>query len=95
MEEDKSNPPTKDKPEQGRPQWLPFWFYPSCWIITAIRGYQLFISPMLGANCRYTPTCSQYFILAVKKYGVIRGSLKGIWRICRCHPFCKGGEDYP
>ena len=64
-------------------------------LILPVRFYQLAISPMLGPNCRYTPTCSQYFILAVKKYGPLRGFLKGVWRILRCHPFCRGGEDWP
>ena len=64
-------------------------------LILPVRFYQRAISPMLGPNCRYTPTCSQYFILAVQKYGPLRGLLKGVWRILRCHPFCKGGEDWP
>jgi len=64
-------------------------------LIFAVRQYQIFISPWLGQNCRFRPTCSSYFIEAVKKYGAIRGSLKGAWRICRCHPFCDGGYDPP
>ena len=64
-------------------------------LILPVRFYQRAISPMLGPNCRYTPTCSQYFILAVQKYGPLRGMFKGVWRILRCHPFCKGGEDWP
>lgn len=58
-----------------------------------IKFYQSFISPLLPDSCRYTPTCSQYGIEAVKKYG----PLKGLWltfkRILRCNPFCKGGYD--
>ena len=64
-------------------------------LIFPVRVYQLFISPLIGPCCRFQPTCSQYFIEAVQKYGVIRGSLKGIWRILRCNPFCKGGYDPP
>ena len=64
-------------------------------LILMVRFYQKGISPMIGPHCRFTPTCSQYFILAVEKYGPVRGSLKGIFRILRCHPFCKGGEDSP
>jgi putative membrane protein insertion efficiency factor len=45
--------------------------------------------------CIYRPSCSQYFIEAVKKYGAIRGGFKGVKRICRCHPWGKGGEDLP
>jgi len=64
-------------------------------IIKLIRGYQLLISPWLGQNCRYTPTCSQYFIEAVKKYGILKGSYRGVLRILRCHPFSRGGHDPP
>ena len=68
---------------------------PSYLLVFCVRQYQIFISPWLGPNCRFSPTCSSYFIQAVKKYGAVRGSLKGIWRICRCHPFCEGGYDPP
>ncbi|MDG1874600.1 MAG: membrane protein insertion efficiency factor YidD [Mariniblastus sp.] len=64
-------------------------------MIMAVRMYQVCISPMLGSNCRYQPTCSAYFIEAVRKYGAIRGGWKGTCRICRCHPFCEGGYDPP
>lgn len=64
-------------------------------IIGVVRFYQLFIGPMLGANCRFTPSCSQYMIEAVQKYGAIRGSWKGVRRICRCHPYHPGGYDPP
>ena len=64
-------------------------------VIGSIRIYQRWLSPMLGKNCRFTPTCSSYFIQAVEKYGLIRGSLKGVWRICRCNPFVPGGYDPP
>jgi putative membrane protein insertion efficiency factor len=68
---------------------------PAAVLIALVRMYQICISPMFGPMCRYTPTCSSYFIQAVEKYGAVRGSLKGLWRICRCHPFCKGGHDPP
>lgn len=64
-------------------------------LISLVRFYQRAISPLLGANCRFMPTCSQYMIEAIQKYGVIRGVLKGTWRICRCHPFTPGGYDPP
>ena len=64
-------------------------------LIWPVRFYQAAISPMLGPKCRYTPTCSEYFILAVKKYGPFRGALKGIWRMLRCNPFSAGGTDWP
>ena len=69
---------------------LPKWI-----LIGAVRCYQLGISPLLGASCRFTPTCSSYFIQSVQKYGALRGSLKGVRRICRCHPFHPGGYDPP
>lgn len=71
------------------------WQLPSYVLILAVRFYQLFIGPLLGKNCRYEPSCSNYFIQAVKKYGAIRGSLKGVFRICRCHPWHPGGYDPP
>ena len=64
-------------------------------IVKAVRFYQLAISPLLGKNCRFSPTCSQYCIQAVQKYGVAKGLLKTAWRILRCNPFCKGGWDPP
>ena len=64
-------------------------------LIWAVRGYQLFISPLLGAHCRFTPTCSAYFIQSVERYGVFRGSWRGVRRILRCHPFHPGGYDPP
>ena len=62
-------------------------------MILLIRGYQKFISPQLGKNCRYYPTCSEYTIQAVDKYGIIKGSILGIIRILKCNPFSKGGVD--
>lgn len=68
---------------------------PMALVILPIRAYQLCVSPFLGRNCRFHPSCSQYFILAVKKYGVISGSVRGVWRILKCHPFHPGGYDPP
>lgn len=68
---------------------------PSRLLIGLVRLYQIFLSPLLGRNCRFHPTCSSYFIQAVEKYGPIRGSIRGVWRICRCNPFNPGGEDPP
>ncbi|MBP5492539.1 MAG: membrane protein insertion efficiency factor YidD [Clostridiales bacterium] len=61
--------------------------------IKLIRLYQLSHGPNHIAHCRFSPTCSQYTLEAIEKYGFLRGSLKGIWRILRCNPFCKGGYD--
>ena len=62
-------------------------------LIFMVRGYQLCISPFLRPACRFTPTCSEYFIQAVSKYGPLKGSWLGIKRICRCHPGNPGGYD--
>jgi hypothetical protein len=58
-----------------------------------IKGYQKWISPMLGSNCRFRPTCSQYTLEAIEKYGLFKGGAMGLWRILRCNPFSKGGDD--
>ena len=61
--------------------------------ILLIRFYQKWVSPMLGSNCRFRPTCSQYTLEAIKKYGFFKGGIMGMWRILRCNPFSKGGDD--
>ena len=62
-------------------------------LISFIRGYQILISPLSPPACRYTPTCSQYTLEAIKKYGAARGTYMGIRRLLRCHPFHAGGYD--
>lgn len=61
-------------------------------LVLPIRFYQLCISPLFPAACRFTPTCSQYAIEALRRHGPFRGSLLAIRRICRCHPW--GGSGY-
>lgn len=61
--------------------------------IFMIRGYQKYISPMTGPHCKYTPTCSQYAIEALEKYGVVKGLWLSVRRILRCHPWAEGGYD--
>jgi uncharacterized protein len=68
---------------------------PVATLVLLVRLYQIVLGPIFGGQCRFHPTCSEYFILAVRKYGAIRGTLKGLARIARCHPFHPGGEDYP
>lgn len=58
-----------------------------------IRGYQRFISPALPPSCRFHPSCSQYTLEAVERYGVLRGGWLGLRRLSRCHPFNPGGFD--
>ncbi len=63
-------------------------------MIRMIRFYQKYLSPLkVWTHCIYTPTCSQYAIEALEKYGALKGSLLAIWRILRCNPFSKGGYD--
>lgn len=62
-------------------------------LIAMIRFYQTFISPLHGPCCRFTPTCSEYALQALQKYGVLKGSWLAVKRICKCHPFHKGGYD--
>jgi putative membrane protein insertion efficiency factor len=64
-------------------------------LILPVRFYQIVIGPMLPKVCRYYPSCSEYFILAVHKHGPVKGGCKGVWRICRCNPFTPGGYDPP
>jgi len=68
---------------------------PGLMLIGLVRVYQWTLSPLVGGQCRFSPTCSNYFIEAVRKYGAVRGALRGVARICRCHPFHPGGEDPP
>ena len=62
-------------------------------LIALVRLYQLTLSRFLGGQCRFVPTCSEYFIDAVRARGPLVGSLKGLRRILRCNPFSKGGYD--
>ncbi len=62
-------------------------------LIALVRFYQYAISPWLGRRCRYFPSCSEYAVEAVRKYGALRGGWLGAKRICRCHPWHPGGYD--
>jgi hypothetical protein len=64
-------------------------------LIVPVRFYQLVLGPLLPKVCPFQPSCSEYFILALRKHGPIFGTCKGVWRICRCHPFNHGGYDPP
>lgn len=63
-------------------------------LIWLIRFYRRYLSPLKGhGTCKYYPTCSQYAIEAIEKYGAGKGTLLAVWRILRCNPFSKGGYD--
>ena len=59
-----------------------------------VRGYQLLLSPLLPARCKYHPSCSQYALDAFREYGVVRGLVLAAWRLLRCNPWSHGGVDY-
>jgi putative membrane protein insertion efficiency factor len=89
--------PEPDPPRTGFIHWIVrgLILIPSYFLIFGVRLYQIFLSPIFGNQCRFQPSCSHYFIQAVRKYGAIRGSLRGVWRILRCHPYHPGGYDPP
>ena len=62
-------------------------------LIFSIKIYRKYISPMKSTKCPYTPTCSEYGLEAIQKYGALKGGLLTLWRIIRCNPFSKGGYD--
>ena len=62
-------------------------------VLLLLRGYKWAVSPWLLPACRYVPTCSEYAMEAVERYGVAVGMAKTIWRLLRCHPWAKGGVD--
>lgn len=62
-------------------------------LVGIIRCYQRAISPLLPNSCRFYPTCSEYVVQAVEKYGVLKGLFMGIKRVLKCHPFHPGGYD--
>jgi hypothetical protein len=75
--------------------WAAIVGLPSWTAIGLVRLYQRLLSPLLGRNCRFEPTCSSYFIAAVQKYGFLAGAWRGLRRISRCHPWNPGGYDPP
>jgi hypothetical protein len=61
--------------------------------IYLIKFYKKYISPMKSTKCPYFPSCSEYGLEAIEKYGALKGGMLAAWRICRCNPFSKGGYD--
>jgi putative membrane protein insertion efficiency factor len=64
-------------------------------LVFLIRAYQRLLSPLLGAHCRFEPSCSQYAVHAIQEHGSIKGTLLAVWRILRCNPLTKGGQIDP
>jgi putative membrane protein insertion efficiency factor len=64
-------------------------------LVLLIELYRKCISPALGPRCRFYPSCSQYSLEVLQKYGLLQGVQKSVKRLCKCHPFCKGGVDWP
>jgi uncharacterized protein len=62
-------------------------------LISLVRAYQLLLSPLIGMHCRFQPTCSNYMMDAIKRFGAVRGTWLGLRRLSRCHPYAKGGID--
>jgi putative membrane protein insertion efficiency factor len=62
-------------------------------LLLLIRVYQLLLSPFLGGNCRFEPSCSRYTAQSIERFGAWRGSILGVKRIARCHPFARAGFD--
>jgi len=62
-------------------------------LVLTVRVYQVTLRPILGGQCRFVPSCSEYFLEAVRRRGPVVGLALGVWRILRCHPFSKGGYD--
>lgn len=62
-------------------------------LVAVVRAYQRFLSPMLGHNCRFVPTCSEYAAQALQTHGALKGTLLTVWRLLRCNPLGKYGYD--
>ncbi len=74
-----------------RPRLRPY--QPAWWVVGAVRLYQSLLSPLLGDNCRYLPSCSTYAVEAIEGHGLLRGAWLAMRRVGRCHPFREGGVD--
>jgi len=67
--------------------------WPRAVVALPIRAYQKLISPMLGAHCKYYPSCSHYAVQAIQRFGILRGLVLAGWRLLRCNPWSRGGYD--
>lgn len=84
-------PPGDEVRLEARPPGLQWWL--SLPFIALIRVYQVTLSPLMGGQCRYEPTCSRYALEAYGRFGPLRGSWLTVRRVLRCHPFVRGGYD--
>ena len=66
---------------------------PRLLVVLLLRFYQRWISPALGPRCRYYPSCSEYAVQAIQRFGILRGLLLATWRLLRCNPWSHGGFD--
>lgn len=67
---------------------------PGKWVmVQGIKGYRKYISPHTPSSCKYIPTCSQYGLQAVERFGAVKGGALAVWRILRCNPWSRGGYD--
>ena len=64
-------------------------------LLWLIAGYQFLLSPLLGPCCRFAPSCSEYAVMSLQRYGLFKGVALTVWRLLRCQPLCKGGYDPP
>jgi uncharacterized protein len=62
--------------------------------VAPVRLYQRVVSPALPRRCKYHPTCSQYAVAAIRRYGILRGVVLAVWRLLRCNPWSHGGVDF-
>ena len=62
-------------------------------VVLPIRAYQLLLSPVIGQRCRYYPSCSEYAVQAIMRFGILRGLVLAGWRLLRCNPWSRGGFD--
>lgn len=88
-----------ERPSLTRRVLRALWNAPALFLLGFVWLYQKTLRKLIGALfgrvCRFEPSCSEYFVGSVKKYGAMRGAARGIARICRCHPFHPGGYDPP
>lgn len=72
---------------------VPLLQWPQHILLGVVKAYRLLLSPWLGSGCRFSPTCSEYALDALRQHGAAYGSALTVWRIARCHPWCDGGLD--